>query len=238
MKIASKVVMIVVALGLLGAAAWGGLRLYRRYAPPGRAGRNMEVRLVALYGPASQPGAAPAADASQTNAAPAPAGAVPGIDVFQRQDVSSSISTGNAPSGWKWLPIAGNVQKEVSANSPSGSPNDYVTRTSNGQMFLLAADTPDTALTHADNVKPWGVDSVQIVTDDMGPAVEIHLDQAGGDLMHDFTEKYQGHRIAVVVAGQICEVALIQYPVRSGLVVRLPPGQQADAENLRDVLMK
>ncbi len=254
MKFAIK---IVVALCVLGAAAWGGFWLYRQYASPGRAGRNMEIRLVAIYGAAAPAGASTSAGAAQDNGVASPASSAPGADaaqangaaqpadatanaadVFQQQDVSSSVASGNAPSGWKWLPVAKGVEKEVTENAAAGAQSEYVTRTSNGQLFLLAADTPDMTMTHASNVQQWGVDSVKIVTDEMGPAVEIHLNKTGGDLMHAFTEKYLGHRIAVVVGGQICEVALIQNPVRSGLVVRLPAGQQADAENLRDALLK
>ncbi len=253
MKFAIK---IVVALCVLGAAAWGGGWLYRQYAPPGRAGRNMEIHLVAIYGAAAPTGASadadtaqdkgaassasstPDASASATEGTAQPTGAAPDADVFQQQDMSSFIASGSAPSGWKWLPVAKGVEKEVIGNPAAGAQSAYVTRTSNGQLFLLAADTPDRSLTHANNVKQWGVDSVKIVTDEMGPAVEIHLNKMGGDLMHAFTEKYLGHRIAVVVADQICEVALIQNPVRSGLVVRLPAGQQADAENLRNALLK
>ena len=245
-----------VALCVLGAAVWGGFWLYRQYAPPGRAGRNMEIRLVAIYGAAAPTGAStnavapqdnglaspagstPSADAAQASSAVQPAGATADADVFQRQDVSLSVASGNAPNGWKWLPVTKGVEKEVTGNAAAGAQSEYVTRTSNGQLFLLAADTPNMTMTHASNVKPWGVDSVKIVTDEMGPAVEIHLDKAGGNLMHAFTENYLGHRIAVVVSGQICEVALIRDPVRSGLVVRLPAGQQADAENLRDALLK
>ena len=40
------------------------------------------------------------------------------------------------------------------------------------------------------------------------------------------------------MAEQICEVALIQSPVRSAIEVRLPAGQLPQAEGLRDSLMK
>lgn len=180
----------------------------------------MEVRLLALNG------------AVPSN------GAGPGVDVFQKDDVSSYIANGDAPNGWKWLPVANGVEAEVNGSAPAGSENPYVTRTSNGQLFLLAADSPDTTLTHASGVRPWGVDSVEVDTDDAAPGVKITLDQAGGDLMHEFTLKYLGHRIAVVVGGQICEVALIESPVRRSIEVRLPAGQLAQAEALRDSLMR
>jgi len=180
----------------------------------------MEIRLLALNGAIPYTGTGP------------------GVDVFQKADVISYVANGDAPNGWKWFSVANGVEPEVTGAAPAGSENPYITRTSNGQLFLLAADGPDMALTHASGVRPWGVDSVEVETDEQAPGVRIILDQAGGDLMHDFTQKYLGHRIAVVVAGQICEVALIQSPVRSAIEVRLPAGQLPQAEGLRDSLMK
>jgi len=180
----------------------------------------MEIRLLALNGAIPSTGTGP------------------GVDVFQKEDVSSYIASGDAPNGWKWFPVANGVDPEVTGSAPAGSESPYITRTSNEQLFLLAADTPDMTLTHASGIRPWGVESVRVEEDALGPAVAIALDQAGGDLMHEFTQKYLGHRIAVVVGGQICEVALIQSPVRSAIVVRLPAGQRAQAELLRDSLMK
>ena len=220
MKFFKGLVLFVVILCALAGAGWGGYWLYRRYAPPGGQGRNMEVRLLALNGVVPSNGIGP------------------GVDVFQKDDTISYIASGSAPNGWKWLPVANGVEAEVTGSAIDGSESPYVTRTNNGQLFLLAADTPDMTLTHASDVRPWGVDSVKVTSDVMGPAVDIHLDQAGGNLMHDFTQKYLGHRIGVVVGGQICEVALIQSPVRSAIEVRLPSGQQAQADGLRDSLMK
>jgi hypothetical protein len=256
MKTVFKILALVVVLCALGAAGWGGYWYYRQHTPPGGAGRNMEVRLLARLGPAapavaglgadasrgsaaSTPaGTSPAAGAALNNTPTAPVGTAPAADLFSPEALRSYIASGDAPAGWKWLPVANGVEKEVTGNAPAGATSEYVTRTSNGLMYLLAADTPEMSLTHASGVRPWGVDSVQVIDDGIGPAVKIHLDKAGGDLMHDFTEKYLDHRIAVVVGGQICEVALVQSPVRSGLMVRLPAGHEADAESLRDALMK
>jgi len=255
MKIVFRLFAFLVILCALAGAGWGGYWLYLRYAPPGGSGRNMEVRLLARVGPAASTGtssdvggdqssgaASPTGTSSapgvlQDNSAASPAGTGPDVDVFEQQNVNSYIANGDAPSGWKWLPVANGVEREVTGSATTGSGSEYVTRTSNGQMFLLVADTPDMSLTHTSSVRPWGVDSVRVVNYG-SPAVEIHLDRAGGDLMHDFTQKYLGHRIAVVVGGQICEVALIQSPVRSAIEVRLPAGQQAEAQNLRNSLMK
>jgi len=242
MKIASKFFVAVIVLCALGTAAWGGYWWYRRNAPPGGAGRNMEIRLVAVYGatlPAgANSGGIDTSQGNQSNGMASLAGTSSVIDTFQKDDVDSYMANGSAPDGWKWLPVANGVEREVTGSAPPGSENAYVTRTSNGKMYLLTADRWDMTMTHASNVRPWGVDSVKVVTDEMGPAVEIHLDQQGGILMHAFTQEYVGHRIAVVVGGEICEVASIQSPVRSAIVVRLPAGQQAEAESLRDALMK
>jgi len=263
MKIVFRLFVVVVVLCALAGAGWGGYWLYLRYAPPGGQGRNMEVRLLARLGPAapavpaadpngsqdsnaSAPtatGSGPAStgsgmDVSQGSPAAAPAGTAPDVDVFSPENVSSYVASGDAPAGWKWIPVANGVDREIAGSATAGSGSEYVTRTGNGKMYLLAADGPDRTLTHASDIRPWGVDSVQVVNDEAGPAVEIHLDQMGGNLMHDFTAKYVGHRIAVVVGGEICEVAQIQDPVRSAIVVRLPPGQQAEAKSLRDSLMK
>ena len=220
MKIVFRIFAFLIILCALAGAGWGGYWLYRRYAPPGGQGRNMEVRLLARIGPATPAAASPGADATPDNAAALPAGTSPApgvtqdnsaatpaatgpdVNVFQPQDLTSYIASGNAPTGWKWLPVANGVEKEVTGSAPASAGNEYVTRTSNGQMFLLVADQPDLTMTHASNVRPWGVDSVRVVNYG-SPAVVIHLDQAGGNLMHDFTGRYVGHRIAVVVAGQI-----------------------------------
>jgi hypothetical protein len=256
MKIVFRLFAFLIILCALAGAGWGGYWLYRRYAPPGGQGRNMEVRLLALVEPAAPGGTSSGVGLPQDNASASPAdtGSAPGvtqenpaalpaatgpaIDVFEQQDLSSYIASGDAPAGWKWLPVANEVEREVTASATAGSGNEYVTRTSNGKMYLLVADTPDKSLTHSSGIRTWGVDSVRVVTDEFGPAVDIHLDQAGGELMHQFTQKYLGHRIAVVVGGEICEVATIQSPVRSAIVVRLPAGQKAEAENLRSSLMK
>ena len=219
MKIVIKFFVFLIVLGALAGAGWYGYQRFHFLAPPGGSGRNMEVRLLARHGVNAL------TDATST------------VDILPEEDVRTYVASGNAPSGWRWLPVANGVEKEVTGSAPAGSDNEYVSRTSNGQMFLLAADQPDMTLTHGSDVRAWGVDSVRV--ENYGtPVVEIHLDRAGGDLMHDFTQKYLRHRIAVVVGGQICEVAMIQSPVRSAIEVRLPAGQQAEAESLRDSLMK
>jgi hypothetical protein len=94
MKFFKGLVLFVVILCALAGAGWGGYWLYRRYVPPGGQGRNMEVRLLALNG------AVPSS------------GIGPGVDVFQKDDVSSYIANGDAPNGWKRLPVANGVEAE------------------------------------------------------------------------------------------------------------------------------
>ncbi len=255
MKIVFRIFAFLIILCALAGAGWGGYWLYRRYAPPGGQGRNMEVRLLARIGPATPAAASPGADATPDNAAALPAGTSPApgvtqdnsaatpaatgpdVNVFQPQDLTSYIASGNAPTGWKWLPVANEVEREVTGERV-GQLRQRIRYADQQRTDVSSRGRqPDMSLTHASNVRPWGVDSVRVVNYG-SPAVVIHLDQAGGNLMHDFTGRYVGHRIAVVVAGQICEVALIQSPVRSAIEVRLPAGQQAEAESLRDSLMK
>jgi preprotein translocase subunit SecD len=239
MKIVFRIFGILILLGALAAAGWGGYWYYiHRSVTAGGAGRNMEVRLLARVGTAAQPPATSTAAGDPQAGAAQPQDPIADADLLSADAVHSYADSGDAPAGWEWLPVADGVEREVTNSAMANTDGEYVTRANNGQTFLLTADTPDTALTHASGSRSWGVDSVKVVDDGMGPAVQIHLDKQGGELMHAFTEKYVGHRIAVVVGGVICQVALIQNPVRSTIVVRLPAGQQAQAESLRDSLMK
>ena len=144
MRIVFKLFAFLVVLCALAGAGWGGYWLYRHYARPGGSGRNMEVRLLARHGVDAL------TDATST------------VDILPEGDVRAYVASGNAPSGWRWLPVANGVEREVTGDAQAGSDNEYVSRTSNGQMFLLAADQPDMTLTHASDIRAWGVDSVRV----------------------------------------------------------------------------
>lgn len=148
------------------------------------------------------------------------------------------VESGQAPAGWKWLPVANGVEQEITGDAPVGSESEYISRVSEGRMFLLVADRQDMMLGHDNKTRPWGVEVADVKSENDVPVVEILLDRAGGDLMEDFTQKYVHHRTAMVIDGEICDLAMIQSPVRSAFEIRLPRGQQSEARILRDALMK
>lgn len=233
------VLIVVTGLDILAAMGWGAYWLYRHSAQlsdrtsPSEHGRNMEIHLLARLGPATRTVANQASE-TQNRAEGSPVSAIPDTDVFRQQDVSSYIATGEAPAGWKWIPVARGAEQQMGV----GAQSRFVTRTSDGQMFLLAADTHEMALTHASDVKPWGVLAASTTFNGTSPAVSILLDNAGGDLMYDFTRKHVGHIIAVVIGGQIYEIAEIRSPIRDAMMISLAGSRQAEAEKLRDTLMK
>jgi preprotein translocase subunit SecD len=107
----------------------------------------------------------------------------------------------------------------------------------------LVADQPEMILTHAANAPAWGVKSAKITASyEFGPvveAVEIKLDDTAGDMLRQFTQKYVGHSMAVVLGGQVIMNATLLTPVRrSVLQLRFPENEKSEAERLRDALMK
>ncbi len=69
-------------------------------------------------------------------------------------------------------------------------------------------------------------------------AVEIRLDDTGGGLLRDFTQKYIRHSIAVIVDGQVIANFGLLSPIRRNEVgLRFPAGEEVVAEKLRDELM-
>jgi preprotein translocase subunit SecD len=70
-------------------------------------------------------------------------------------------------------------------------------------------------------------------------AVEIKLDDTGGGLLRQFTQKYVRHQTAVIVDGQvIANFGLLSPITKDVLGLRFPVGEEGEAEKLRDALMK
>ncbi|MGA3160827.1 MAG: hypothetical protein ABSC77_06380 [Terracidiphilus sp.] len=188
----------------------------------GNGGRNLEFRLAAFntehLDQFSQP--------------------TPGADVFSGSDAQKIAESGQAPEGFKWLPISDFLVGQTGGLQPMG-----IMRVVNGQEFLLVADQPGMILTHAANTPAWGVKSVRITTSyQFGPvveAVEIKLDDTAGGMLRQFTQKYIRHSLAVVVDGQVIMNAQLLSPVRRNVLqLRFPEGERSEAERLRDSLMK
>ena len=110
-----------------------------------------------------------------------------------------------------------------------------------GQEFLLVANRPEMILTHSADKPAWGVKSVEMTSTYIyGPVVkrvQIDFDDAGKDLLRQFTEKYVRHSIAVVVDGQVIASMGLLTPIRrGGLGLTYPEGAEVVAGKLRDSL--
>lgn len=185
-------------------------------------GRNLEFRLAAFN----------TEHLDQFSRAPT------GADVFSGSDARKIAESGEAPAGFKWLPISDFLVGQTGGLQPMG-----IMHMINGQQFLLVADQPEMILTHAANAPAWGVKSAKITASyEFGPvveAVEIKLDDTAGDMLRQFTQKYVGHSMAVVLGGQVIMNATLLTPVRrSVLQLRFPENEKSEAERLRDALMK
>jgi preprotein translocase subunit SecD len=118
-----------------------------------------------------------------------------------------------------------------------------ITRVIGGREYLLVADQPAMILTHTANAPRWGVKSVEMTASyEFGPvvkAVQITFDSTARDMLRQFTRRYIRHSVAVVVDGQVVVNLGLLSPMREGVLgLRFPPGEQAEAERLRDSLMK
>ncbi len=220
MKIADKIALFAAGLCVMTAAVsfCSGFRSH----VPGNGGKSLEFRLAALN-PAildqfSQP--------------------TPGADVFSGPDARKIAKSGEAPAGFKWLPLSDFLVGQGGGVQPTG-----ITHVISGQEFLLVADQPEMILTHAANAPAWGVKSAKITASrEFGPvieAVQINLDDTAGDMLRQFTQKYVGHSLAVVVGGQVIVNFRLLTPVRrSVLQLRFPENERSEAKRLCDALMK
>jgi len=221
MKIAGKIVLIATSLCMVGAVVCVGLTLHQRNHVPGKYGRNLEFRVSALN----------TENFDQFSRAPE------GFDVFSGRLAREISESGVAPAGFEWLPLS-----NFDLNATGGVEPRGITRVINGREFLLVANRPEMMLTHGTNDSAWGVKSVEITaTYKYGPvvkAVEIKLDDAGGDLLRQFTQKYVRHSIATIVDGQvIANFGLLTPITKHALGLRFPVGGEPEAEKLRDTLM-
>jgi hypothetical protein len=220
MKIAGKIALF--AAGLCVMTATVSFCLGCRNHVPGNGGKRLEFRLAA-FNPAlldqfSQP--------------------TPGADVFSSSDARKIAESGEAPAGFKWLPLSDFLVGQGGGVQPTG-----ITHVINGKEFLLVADQPEMILTHAANAPAWGVKSVKITASyEFGPvvdAVQINLDDTAGDMLKQFTQKYVGHSLALVVDGQVIVNLRLLTPVRTSVLqLRFPESEKPEAERLHNALMK
>jgi len=221
MKKPVKFVLFAFVLSIVAAAGWTASCLGAHHTL-GTGGKTLEFRVSAFnlegYGP-NRPD---------------------GFDVFLGSQVRKFAESGEAPEGFKWLPVTDfYLSTTYGGVEPRG-----VLHTTNGRKFLLVSDRPEMILGHAINAPAWGVKSVHITATTYmnGPVVkrvQINLDDIGADLLQQFTKNYIHHSVAVIVDGQIVANFFLLSPVREGLLsISFPEGDELKAESLRDSLMK
>ena len=185
MKIGGRIALFAAGLCVMTGTVCAELYLAHRNHVPGKYGRNLEFRVSAMT----------TEYFDQFNRAPE------GPDVFSVSQAHEIAESGRAPAGFTWLPVSRFDLVVTGGIEPRG-----ITRVTNGQEFLLVADRPDMVLTHSADKPCMGC---QVCRDDFhihiwsgGKASQIDLDDTGGDLLRQFTEKYVRHSIAVAWTGK------------------------------------
>ncbi len=219
MKIAIKSAIFAAVLCVGAAAALIGYWFVHENQQPGKFGRNIEFRLLAVNRESGS-GISGAPDANNGEG-------------FSGADAQKWIAGGDAPTGWKWLPVGESLQAETMA----GLGASEISRSNDGREFLLVGDSDEMALTHRTGAPSWGIKSAETHSGQSGPGVAIILDRAGGDLMYQFTQKRTGQWLALIVNDRILMVAKIVTPMKDALDVSLPQGQLREAVELRNVLL-
>ncbi len=206
---------------MASAVCAGSIWVHRTHMP-GQFGKNLEFRLAAYnLGRFDQ-------------FTPRPEG----IDVFSDSQAQQIAQSGEAPAGFKWLPLSCFLVRQGGGIQPHG-----IARITNGHEYMLVVDEPAMILTHASNAHRWGVKSVEMTASyEFGPvvkAVQITFDSAARDMLRQFTEKYVHHSVAVIVDGQVVVTLGLLSPMRKGILgLSFPEGEEAEAEKLRESLMK
>jgi hypothetical protein len=220
MKKAVKIALFAFVLGIVAVAGWTASCLGTHHTL-GTGGKTLEFRVSAFnlesYG-LDRPD---------------------GFDVFSGSQVRKIAESGEAPEGFKWLPVS-----DFYLSTPWGGvePRGFL-HTTNGKKFLLVSDRPEMILGHSPNAPAWGVKSVEITATNyyghVVKRVQINLDDIGADLLQQFTKRYIHHSVGVIVDGQIVANFTLMSPMQKGLLtISFPEGDELEAESLRDSLMK
>ena len=222
MKVACKIALFAAGFCVIAFSVCVGFFWVHRNHVPGTFGKHLEFRLAA-YNPGRF-----------DQFSPRPEGA----DVFSDSLAQRIFQSGEAPVGFKWLPLSDFLVHQGGGVQPRG-----ITRVIDGREYLLVADQPSMILTHTTNAPPWGVKSVRMTASyEFGPvvkAVQITLDNTARDMLRQFTQKYIHHSVAVVVDGQVVVNVGLLSPMGKGILgLSFPEGEEAEADRLRDSLMK
>jgi hypothetical protein len=149
--------------------------------------------------------------------------------IFQDADAREFIDTGEAPDGWKWVPVADFAQSRLSISRP-------ISRTSNGQVFVLAADNGDLAVVLMHPV------SVKLDTssgDSPVPILKIRIGSGDTDVLSKFREVHGDDEVAIVIGSRICGDTSTSNPDldRGVIAIWFPDGGEDAAKHLRDTLL-
>ncbi|MFZ1938541.1 MAG: hypothetical protein ACLPZY_13515 [Terracidiphilus sp.] len=222
MKIAGKIAIFAAGLSVIAAAIWFDACRSHAVEAHGKLGSTLEYRVAALD----------TEHFDQFNRAP------DGFDVFSSTQARQIADSGQAPAGFKWMPVSRFYLMETGGGvEPRG-----ILHTISGHKFLLVADRPEMALTHSADTPAWGVQSVKFTsTNRFGRPVymlEVELDGTGGRLVKQFTQKYLRHSVAVIVDGRVVIDLGLLGPMGKVQGFNYPEGGEAIANELREALLK
>jgi hypothetical protein len=187
-----------------------------------RLGKNLEVRLLALDGGQLHPG-------SNLSSNQPPAGA----DVFSAADAKRVSESGEALTGWRWIPVISSLTQ----NEHDVLQTLAVHRFYNNRLYGLVGDQPSTSLTHRGDLPTWGVTSAKVTREQnesyRNVTLTAKLNDAGGKLLTEFSGRFIGHYLAVVIGDQIVMAPKVQTAVGQTFLIVFPPDQMEQASDLR-----
>ncbi len=214
------VAIVVIAMGLTLKFASD----YYESRAPGRFGHDLEIRLLALDGgKVNSP-----VDVSLHDT-------LSGEDVFSATDAKRLSESGETPDGWQWMPLAaseGKILKDTAILHQDGD-----------RLLALVANKAPAILTHTNAAGAWGIKSVEINErhDDPGDTsleLDLELDEAGGKLIGDLSNRYLNHYLAVVIKGTVIMAPKVNDVIGQSFVIQLGERESRQMANrLRDELL-
>lgn len=186
---------------------------------PDRFGDNLEIRLLEVR--------------------PSPDGPQTGEDIFPAADADKLSESGEAPTGWLWMPVM------YSRREQDSLPTVAVQRAHGGQLYALVADQRSNSLTHRTDIPRWAVSSAKVVEDVSSVSklvgVEVKLDGPGGRLLKDLSSRYTMHYLAMAIGGQIVTAPRLRSELEGTFDIYLAVGDLTEmrrsAKELQDRLL-
>jgi len=146
--------------------------------------------------------------------------------IFEDADAREFIATGDAPDGWKWVPVADFAQEGASVSRP-------ISRTSNGQVFLLVGDSRELAVVLTD---PVSVKLEKSSGESPVPILKIKISTGDAEVLSGFRDVHGDDEVAIVIDGRICGTTGTSDLDRV-VEIWFPHGGETAAKHLRDMLL-